>query len=313
MNINAYPLIRGLASYVFPLSIFKKPGSGGTYSSEYCYSVWMRHLYYLRKNGLITSPYHLQKVAEIGPGDSLGIGMCSIYTGVKKYYAFDVIKHANFTINSAINNELNQYFQSAMDVPNGASLKEVHPKIDDLSFPNDFLTCDKVHYGKIYNHIKNALKGSNESDISIDYIVHSDNEFDHDDFQFDLIYSQAVMEHIIDIEKAYNNMYKWLRKGGIISHEIDFATHEMTPEWDGHWYINEKIWKIIAHGRKYPMNRLPLSSHIRAIKNAGFSIKFVLPNKETIRSSDRMPSVKNANFSDEDLWTSSAFIQAQKL
>lgn len=39
MGVLFYPLVRGLASYVLPSSIFYRPGKGGTFSSEYCYSV----------------------------------------------------------------------------------------------------------------------------------------------------------------------------------------------------------------------------------------------------------------------------------
>ena len=39
MGVLFYPLVRGLASYVLPSSIFYWPGKGGTFSSEYCYSV----------------------------------------------------------------------------------------------------------------------------------------------------------------------------------------------------------------------------------------------------------------------------------
>jgi len=50
MAVRFYPFARGLASYVLPRSIFYRPGSGGTFSSGYCYSVWLRHLHYLIEN-----------------------------------------------------------------------------------------------------------------------------------------------------------------------------------------------------------------------------------------------------------------------
>jgi len=71
--VRIYPLIRGLLSYILPRNIFQRPGSGGTFSAEYCYSVWLRHLVELEKSGLIKRANEIKSVAEIGPGDSLGL------------------------------------------------------------------------------------------------------------------------------------------------------------------------------------------------------------------------------------------------
>ena len=46
--------------------------TGGTDSVRYCYSVWLRHLVLAYENGYKKIP---ERVAELGPGDSLGIGL----------------------------------------------------------------------------------------------------------------------------------------------------------------------------------------------------------------------------------------------
>jgi len=61
-------------------------------NARYCYSVWLRHLSILNENGLNTNP---SVVAELGPGDSMGVGLMTLLTGTKKYYAFDVVRHTN--------------------------------------------------------------------------------------------------------------------------------------------------------------------------------------------------------------------------
>jgi hypothetical protein len=110
MNIKIYPLIRGLLSYILPRYIFEMPGSGGTYSAEYCYSVWLRHLTQLKKSNLIKDIRDLNSIAEIGPGDSLGIGIAGLFCGINEYFGFDVIKHANKESNIKIANELYKLF-----------------------------------------------------------------------------------------------------------------------------------------------------------------------------------------------------------
>jgi len=120
------------------------------------------------------------------------------------------------------------------------------------------------------------------------------------------------MEHVEDIEFAYQQMFKWLKPGGVISHQVDFKTHEMTKDWNGHWYIGSKMWDLVSHGRKYPMNRLPLSSHIQMIEKAGFEIAFIKPVTTKNGFTDTHPKIFGVVFSDEDLITSGALIQAIK-
>ena len=65
----------------------------------------------------------------------------------------------------------------------------------------------------------------------------------------DLILSQAVLEHVDDLEAVYRAMRIWLRQGGYLSHEIDFRSHDLTDDWNGHWACNELLWRI-ARGKK---------------------------------------------------------------
>jgi hypothetical protein len=51
----------------------------------------------------------------------------------------------------------------------------------------------------------------------------------------DLIVSQAVLEHVDDLENTYDAFAQWLRPGGRMSHEIDFHSRGLTMPWNGHW------------------------------------------------------------------------------
>lgn len=107
-------------------------------------------------------------------------------------------------------------------------------------------------------------------------------------------------------------MYSWLRKSGVISHQVDFKTHKMTKEWNGHWFIGETMWDILVHGWKYPMNRLPLSAHVKMIESAGFTIKNITPVQRENVLQGQSPKVPNVPFTEEDLVTSVTLIQAVK-
>lgn len=312
MRVRFYPLARGLASYVLPSSIFYRPGSGGTFSSEYCYSVWLRHLHYLIENKLFSSPNEIKNVAEIGPGDSLGIGLSAIYTGAFNYYAFDVLKHANTEKNEIINSHLKEYFIAQKDIPNTERQRFTAPSLPNYSFPEVLKPFSKVYYDSKSNEIREALIKGNSEQVKIQYIVPWMNADKKDLKNIDLIFSQAVMEHVDDIEFAYREMFNWLRPGGVISHQVDFKTHEMTSEWNGHWFIGDAMWELLSHGRKYPMNRLPLSTHIQMIENAGFEIVFIKPVEKENSFKGQLPKVPNVVLTESDLVTSGALIQAIK-
>ena len=56
-------------------------------------------------------------VAELGPGDSLGIGFSALISGADKYFAFDVVEHANASRNFEIFDELVSLFKNKEDIP----------------------------------------------------------------------------------------------------------------------------------------------------------------------------------------------------
>lgn len=94
--------------------------------------------------------------------------------------------------------------------------------------------------------------------------------------------------------------------------KLIFKTHEMTIEWNGHWFIGDAMWELLSHGRKYPMNRLTLSFHVEMIERGGFEIVFVKPVEKENNFKVQLPKVPNVVFTESDLVTSGALIQAIK-
>jgi len=312
MKVAAYPVIRSMGSYLIPKKHFRRPGSGGTFSSEYCYSVWLRHQVCLINSGLLAKTEDLNTVVEIGPGDSFGIGIAALYTGASNYIALDIIKHAKNELNLQMNRELLNYFIERRDIPHGGQFKDTKPDLSGYSFPVDFLNYNSLYYKQRYKEIHGVLNGSLNSRVTIKYLVPWHDLQCNTISDVDLVFSQAVMEQVADIDLAYKKMYSFLKSEGIMSHEIDFKSHEMTRDWNGHWFINEPVWNFLLHGRKYPINRLPLSAHISAIEKTGFTIKKVVLVQKINKYKDLTPTVKDVVFTDGDLITSSALIQAMK-
>src|SRR4030095_16002954 len=104
---------------------------------------------------------------------------------------------------------------------------------------------------------------------SPDVIVHN---------SLDLIFSQAVLEHVDRLDETYLAMSTWLKPGGYASHVIDFGAHHLSPFWNGHWAYHDFEWHLVRGGREYLLNRKPLSAHLDCARNAGFEVVQVLRN-----------------------------------
>ena len=68
-------------------------------------------------------------VAEIGPGDSLGVGLMSLILRAKKYYAFDTVEFANIEQNLKIFNGLISLIKNKTNVPDNIEFPRMQPKL----------------------------------------------------------------------------------------------------------------------------------------------------------------------------------------
>src|SRR2546425_8934260 len=130
---------RGMLSYVPSLDLFliKNRGGGGTDSPRYCYSIWLRHLTMAYKNGLSTAP---ATVAELGPGDSVGVGLAALLTGSERYWALDVIRYTDAKRNLEIFDGLIDLVRNRASIPNDMEFAEVQPSLRSYGFPTEILT-----------------------------------------------------------------------------------------------------------------------------------------------------------------------------
>jgi hypothetical protein len=288
-------------------------GTGGTDSARYCYSVWLRHLVMANNNGFNPNP---KIVAELGPGDSLGIGLAALISGCEKYFAFDVVEHANAESNLEIFDELVKLFKNRATIPGNDEFPKVKPCLDKYEFPADILDENRLQYAleeSRLERIRESITNLQRPDSPIQYKVpwYDANVLEKE--SVDMIYSQAVLEHVDDLLNTYKAMHLWLKPTGYISHQIDFECHEMADEWNGHWAYSDFVWKLIKGRRPYLLNREPHSTHITILKEEGYKIvceqKF--KSKSSLTIDDLAPRFKS--ISDDDLTTSGAFIQAVKI
>ena len=101
-------ILRSFISYV-PLlnTIISKKGTGGSNSGEYCFEMWKMHKHQVLENG----GNNFSVVAVIGPGDSIGSGLCALIEGTQKYLALDSINHIDSLAERKIFQEIKNIYQ----------------------------------------------------------------------------------------------------------------------------------------------------------------------------------------------------------
>lgn len=294
---------------------FLKTETGGTNSARYSYSVWLRHLVMANKNGL---PTQLNSVAELGPGDSIGSGLTALLTGTNTYYALDVKRYSNIDRNNQIFEELIKMIRDREDIPNESEFPSLKPSLDSYKFPSLILTDDRIQRALSTERIKsirNAILNINEgisSNIHVSYIVPWDDFAAIKKESMDMIFSQAVMEHVSDLDFTYDAFDHWVKPGGFISHQIDFKCHGTAIKWNGHWTYSDFQWNLIKGKRSWLINRQPYSKHNRLMKKYGFDAVCEIKIKDSSGFARKKLATNFKHLTDDDLITSGIFYQAVK-
>ena len=158
--------------------------------------------------------------------------------------------------------------------------------------------------------IRRALRGEESGEIRIRYCVPWCDPRVIERGSVDLVYSQAVLEHVTNLEATYGALWEWLRPAGVMSHQIDFRCHGMAPAWNGHWAYPNFLRRVDQGRRPYLLNRAPSSNHLAAMQNQGFRCGHTA-RVETPSPLSRSELARPfRDLTDEDLCTSGAYIQA---
>lgn len=286
-------------------------GTGGTVSAQYCYSVYLRHLVMASQCGLRTVP---RTVVELGPGDSIGIGLMAVLTGAEEYYALDTVRHASGETNRLVFDELVKLLMAQVPIPCGGQFSEILPELDDYGFPSDILAATRLTQALAPERLKwirHALTG-NLTANPIHYRAPMRRMSEIPAGSVDLIISQAVMEHVDHLEEIYAECFRILRPGGFMSHQIDLRCHDTAPEWNGHWKYSELTWRLMRGGRPWFINRQPCSIHLSLIRQVGFRLCVEIRHLGSLGIASRQLASRWQSLSQDDLKTSGVFVVASK-
>ena len=278
------PVVKGLLTFIPGAArILPKGHTGGTNSAGYCREVWLKHLAMLPERATRSMPGTL---AELGPGDSIGVGLAALLSGVNRYYALDVVRFSDTGSNVRIFDELAALFKARC------------PSLSD----------DRT------SAIRSAIlsPGSEHGGITIRYMVPWSDSGVIEPGTVDVILSHAVLEHVVDLECTYRALSLWLKPGGVMSHQIDFRSHGITEKWNGYRAYPELLWKIIAGRRTYLINRQPCSVHVELMEKNGFEIISAQKQHRSDGIRRSQLSRRWKNISDDDLACSDLTVQARK-
>jgi len=284
---------------------------GSTLRSRYCYSVWMRHLHYwnTHKSGVP------KVVAELGPGNSLGIGFCALLSGSEQLHTLDVVKYWDTERNLNMFNDLILLFKNKTDIPGDDELPRVKPTLDHYGFPSGILSdtilkqaLDENRLEAIRSEIKDLDNPENKY-IKC-HVPWYDSKVINSD-SIDFIYSQSVLQYIDDLDGTLLTMKNWLKPNGLMSHSIDLSSIGLTKNWNSHWTFSDMEWKIMKAGKSFIITRRPFSIYEEQYLHNGFTILTKrLQKTKNILSQDQLAN-SFKNLSDVDVEISGAYILAQ--
>lgn len=310
MSITA--IAKGLTTFVVPPRWLNR-SEGRTLSARYCYSVFLRHLVRLHDAGADTEP---KTIAEIGPGASIGTGLAGLIAGADRYHGFDIKAYGSSPRNLAVFDELVALFKAHTPVPGTDEFPNIKPALESTAFPSHILTDERLSRAlseKRLDRLRAALRsgGMAASDAAVSYVAPWFEETRLARGSIDWIFSQAVMEHVDDLDATYAACRAWLAPGKAMSHQIDLKSHGTASTWNGHWAYSTGTWRMVRGARAYLINRAPHSLHRAAIEGAGFDILEDLRVTREDGLAREGLARPYRDLDDEDLTTAGMFIIAR--
>jgi SAM-dependent methyltransferase len=262
-------MLTGMLTYVPILNAWRlrHETTGGSDSARYCYSAWFRHLRILDQCGFKIKD---ARVGELGPGDSIGIGLAALLSGASQYIGLDIVPYSAKTDLRKIFDELLHMYTQSERIPDDKEFPFVRPQIESYDFPYGLI--DRHDFSPRVEKIRMQVMEGVNSGGCLMYKAPWTSLPDIALASLDLIFSQAVLEHVDSLEETYRAMFAWLKPGGYGSHVIDFRAHGRSPFWNGHWAYSDWQWKLVRGKREFLLNREPLSTHLALVRKVGFEV-----------------------------------------
>lgn len=276
-----------------------RSGQGARLRPVISYGVWLRHLAELAELGESGVEPKLGAVMEIGPGDSLGVGLAALLSGVERYVAVDWVAHTDVADNLRVFDELAALFAARASIPG------------DEGFPRPVAANGVGCSPERVRRIRESVTAGAASDLVTYLAPYRIGDLPEENFA-DFVVSHAVMEHVDEAESLYAAIFRWLRPGGSASFVIDYRCHRTSSRWNGHWAYSDREWSRIRADRPYSLNRLPHSEHMRLMAKCGYRIDREKRQRTPSEIDRRELSPRFANLTPDDLETSGSRVLASR-
>jgi hypothetical protein len=309
-------MLGGLKSY-FPVLHAGHKGTGARSTGAYCYSVWLRHLAIIARAVPTFAP---KVVVELGPGDSLGLGCAALLSGAEQYIGLDVVARASAENDVKVLDELVELFEHHAPIPDGRVFPNLLPELQSYRFPARLFTDDGARRIRIeperLKSIREALVDRQDvlyDDVPVGYTA-SWGPRTLDRQSVDLVISQAVLQDMghepakSELAGTFQAMSRWLRKGGVMSHQINFA-FPGNPEWNHHWRYSDAAWRVVRGNRPLFENRVPLSVYLALCDENDFEVVSVKRVEQQGLPREKV-APRFRDLPEDDFRTSSAHIVA---
>lgn len=305
------PILGGIRSHLFAERIDDEQG-GASSQPRYCYSVWMRHLVLLHRSGLDANP---DVVAELGPGATIGTGLAALLTGARTYHGLDAVAFAELVPDLRLFDALVTLLQERTDIPAGAEYPDVQPTLRSYAFPDDVLTLERLRAclrPERIAAIRRAYErlGEPQDGYLVRYVAPWNSPESVAAHSVDLVFSQATMEHVEQVDETYAATARWLKPGGCMSHQVDFRSHGMASDWNGHWGYGDWVYWLAKGSRPYLLNRAAMSEHLRLAGNHGFRVVTTVLTDGGPGIARRHLARRFRHLTDDDLRTSGMYFAA---
>jgi SAM-dependent methyltransferase len=303
-------MVKGALTYVPLMNRWRlrRAATGGSGSARYCYAVWLRHLVTLGEHGFDIKG---AVVGELGPGDSIGMGLAAVLSGAKKYVGLDVIPYSAQADLNELLSKLAHLYASKENIPGHDEFPNVRPRLTSYAFPEQLI--DSASVPERLAQLRSAASaGLSTGSTAISYRAPWSSAKDVESGSLDLIFSQAVLQYVDDLDMTYRAMFEWLKPGGFCSHATGLGAVDFAPSWNGHWAYKDWEWNVVRGRRELLLNREPVNSHLLHARNAGFDVLSVTSERAESGLPVTALAPRFRNLSVDDLQTRGAMFVLRK-
>jgi hypothetical protein len=222
----------------------------------------------------------LDAVVELGPGDSLGVSLAALLSGARQCTSLDVVAHNDPQHDLRVFGELIELFRHRAGIPEDREFPSMLPHATATRFPGELIP-DRVLEVALAPARLDAIRAAiprrdTAPDLPLRYLCPW-SERVVPAGSIDYVISQGVLQDMDHepwrdtLTRAFVSMARWLRPGGIMSHQVDLSA-PIGGAWNDHWAIGDTQWRLTRGRRPYYLNRVPLSEYVRLCAVHGFEL-----------------------------------------